>query len=187
MYDQLLQLDRDIFLILNGDCGNFMDYAMIFFTNKAVLIGAAISTLVYLYKKMMLKDLLFVILGAALIILVADQSCNFFKDFTPRLRPMYEPLIEGNIHLIDGMRGGESGTVSAHAANSFGLLFFFSLIIKKWRYTLLAMVIAAIISYSRIYLGYHYLLDVIYGTSLGLTTGYLVYRLYRLITKRKYE
>lgn len=185
MYDKLLLFDIGVFEKLNGDLGGFVDFLMIALTSKITLIVSIVATLVYLYLKGFRKELFFTVIGILLVILVADQTCNIFKDQLPRIRPMYEVLLEGKIHLIDGMRGGMSGTVSAHAANSFGVLFLLSLIIKKQNYTIFAMIIAALISYSRIYLGYHYPLDILYGTILGLSTGFVVFRIYNYIIKKQ--
>lgn len=192
-YDNILKIDRELFLVLNGDGGNFTDIIMVAFTSKLMMAVACLLSLFLLYKNQSKeqsknqskKQILLTIVFVGLLVLVADQTCNFFKINFSRLRPMHEPLISGAIYLVDGMRGGMSGTVSAHAANSFGVLFFFSLLIRDWRYTLAAMFVAAVICYSRIYLGYHYPLDIFYGTFLGFIVGYLFYKLY-LIVSLKY-
>lgn len=185
MYEKLLLCDIELFKNLNGDLGDFVDNLMIMFSSKITLIGTLIVTLAFLYKKISKKELLFAFLGTLLIVLVADQTCNFFKDFYPRLRPMHEPLLEGYIHLVDGMRGALSGTVSAHAANSFGTLIFLSLIINNKYYTIFAIALALLISYSRIYMGYHYMLDVTYGTLLGLISAFAIYALFKKLTVEK--
>ncbi|MFI3261273.1 MAG: phosphatase PAP2 family protein [Rikenellaceae bacterium] len=173
MYESVLLYDIEIYKYLNGDLGNFVDSLMIMFTSKATLVCAILVTLIFLYKKLSKKEFISTIVCLLLIVLVADQTCNFFKNTFPRLRPMYEPALEGIVYLIDNIRGGISGTVSAHAANSFGTLVFLSLIVKKRWYTISCIVLAALISYSRIYLGFHYLLDVTYGTILGVSVAYL--------------
>lgn len=185
MYDKLLALDRELFLQLNFDGGSFMDSLMIISTSKLFLAAALVASLVYLYlKKMPLVQILYTALAIGLVILLADQTCNFFKINTPRLRPMHEPLIDGMVYLIDGMRGGNYGTVSAHAANSVGTLLFLSFLIRKPLYWALAAVAASLIMYSRVYLGYHYPLDLLYGVITGVIYALITYKIYQYVVAR---
>ncbi len=186
MYEKLLSLDRDLFTQLNFDGGVFMDTLMIGVTSKLFLAAALVGTLAYLYINRKLKplDVLYLALGVGLVILFADQTCNFFKSNTPRLRPMHEPLLEGMVYLVDNMRGGQYGTVSAHAANSVGTLFFLGLVVRRCWFVYFAVVAALLVEYSRIYLGYHYPLDLFYGTIAGFIYGYAVYRIYLAVMKK---
>lgn len=61
---------------------------------------------------------------------------------------------------------------SGHAASSFGAAILFSWYHRKKIYFFLT--IASLISFSRIYLGYHYPLDVIIGAILGTCIGYTI-------------
>lgn len=178
MYEKILSSDIELYKHLNGDMGWFMDNLMVISSSKITLALAIILSLIYLFKKVSRREFIFIIIAILAIILVADQTCNIFKINTPRFRPMHEPLLQGLIHLVDGHRGGASGTVSAHAANSFGVLIFLSLIIRNFKYTIGAIVLCLLISYSRIYLGYHYSLDLFYGTTLGITVAFVFYKIY---------
>lgn len=62
--------------------------------------------------------------------------------------------------------------VSSHAANTLGAAAFLSYIIKNKRITIYLFTWAFIVCYSRIYLGVHYLGDVICGGILGAAIGY---------------
>ncbi|MFI3267998.1 MAG: phosphatase PAP2 family protein [Rikenellaceae bacterium] len=172
MYENILSCDIAIFKCLNGNLGGFVDALMVMLSSKITLVATILVTLIALFKRLNRREFVYTFVGVLLIVLVADQTCNFFKDYFPRLRPMHEPVLEGFIYLVDGVRGGISGTVSAHAANSFGTLVFLSLIVKKRWYMISVIILAALISYSRIYLGFHYLLDVTYGTILGFTVAF---------------
>jgi len=114
------------------------------------------------------------ILLLVLTITLSDQSCNWLKKNTKRLRPSHTIELEHKIHLVeksDGevYRGGQYGFPSAHASNAmvFALfVFFFAGNRKMW--VLLAIFFwAALLGYSRIYLGVHYWLDVESGYLLG--------------------
>jgi undecaprenyl-diphosphatase len=80
--------------------------------------------------------------------------------------------------VVNGECGGLYGFVSSHASNSFNVAFLSLMFIKKRWYTISIISWAAIIGYSRIYLGVHYPGDVICGALLGAFVGWGVYKLY---------
>ena len=112
-----------------------------------------------------------------LLFLVGDQvSVKLFKDVFERLRPCHNPHLVGLVHVIDGC-GGQYGFVSSHATNSFALALFSGLLLKKhYKYILPIMLLwAALVSYSRIYVGVHYPGDILSGAILGSIIGILVF------------
>jgi len=71
-------------------------------------------------------------------------------------------------------RGGKFGFVSSHAANTFaGATFIAKLVdIRSLRWFMYSW--AAVVSYSRIYLGVHYPADIIGGALLGIFLGLII-------------
>jgi undecaprenyl-diphosphatase len=133
----------------------------------------------YLIRERKWNVLLTLIFVAAMIT-ISDQVCNLIKDSVMRFRPSHEPALSGLVHLVEDnhgnlYRGGKFGFVSSHAANSFALAIFITLFFKV-RWVSIAMFIwAAIVSYSRIYLGVHYPLDIMGGALVGIASGVLIY------------
>jgi undecaprenyl-diphosphatase len=126
--------------------------------------------------------LFFIILGITL----SDQiSVHLFKNVFQRLRPCHEPALEGLVHLVNGECGGLYGFVSSHATNSFYVALFSLLFIRKRWFTILMLLWASVVGYSRIYLGVHYPGDVICGSMLGALVGWGIYKLY-MYTDNKY-
>jgi undecaprenyl-diphosphatase len=122
----------------------------------------------------------------ALLIFMSDQiSVHFFKEVFQRLRPCHEPDFIGMVHLVKGNCGGQFGFVSSHATNTFALAVFLSFVLgKKFKYFIpLILLWAAVISYSRIYLGVHYPGDVIAGAILGASLGAIMGKLCIVILK----
>jgi undecaprenyl-diphosphatase len=81
------------------------------------------------------------------------------------------------VHLV-GDCGGLYGFASSHAANSFALatmiyLFSKNTGIKSW----FLFLWAAIVSYSRIYVGVHFLSDVIVGAMVGIFFSKLIFNI----------
>ena len=112
----------------------------------------------------------------SLLILFTDQISGFFKDFFERLRPCHDSSINSIIRTVKESCGGLYSFFSSHASNSFALAsFFYFLMAKKNKYIKLLFVWALIVSYSRIYIGVHYPLDIVCGTFFGLSSGYLFY------------
>lgn len=105
-----------------------------------------------------------------------------WESFPVRLRPMHTPELEGLIHKIGG--GGKYGTVSAHAATTTSIAIIAALLIRrKWvTCTLIAWVVA--ISYSRIYLAYHFPQDILLGWITGAICALIPYFIYLRVAKK---
>ena len=182
--DSIIRLDEKLFFILNGTHCNVLDPVMKLFSNIPVWIPMyVLIALGFFYKKDWRPGL--VALGGLLLtFLLTDQiSSNIIKDTVQRLRPSHIPEWEGSIRLLEG-KGGLYSFVSSHAANAFGLACFTGLFFRKRWYSVLICCWAFLVSYSRIYVGKHFPLDVICGILLGAVTGWLVYLLYKKIITR---
>ena len=105
------------------------------------------------------------ILAAVLAIVLSDQiSVHAFKEVFLRYRPCHNLVLQSQVHLNGGC-GGTYGFISSHAANTFALAMFLSLLFNgKIKYfTLFILVWASFVSYSRIYNGVHYPADIACG------------------------
>jgi undecaprenyl-diphosphatase len=80
---------------------------------------------------------------------------------------------------VFGYTGGLYGFISSHASNSFGFAVFTSLVFRNRLFTFMIFLFALLNAYSRVYLGVHFISDVVAGALVGSLTGYLVYRLYQ--------
>lgn len=137
--------------------------------------------LLYLVIKQYKVRSIDVVIAIALVITASDMlSVHAFKEVFQRLRPCQDPELKNLIHLVNGKCGGLYGFVSSHAANTFALsLFVIQLLAKKVRYLIPVMLFwAALVSYTRIYLGVHFPLDVFCGALLGVSIGFSVGKLF---------
>lgn len=106
---------------------------------------------------------------------------NLLPDFPVRLRPMYTPELEGMVHFIK--RGGQYGTVSAHAATAFSIGWIATRAIKYRWFAIVMWCQVALVCYSRIYLGYHFPQDILLGVMVGLASGSLMWWIFVLVNK----
>jgi undecaprenyl-diphosphatase len=180
----LESLDQKLFLFLNSMNSPFWDQVMFAISGKIIWAPLYIAILVYIgikYKRKFPLILLFI----ALAVFLTDQSSvHLFKNVFERLRPCREPSLQGMVHIVYGKCSGLYGFVSSHAANSFNVALISLMFIKKRWFTISIIAWAAIIGYSRIYLGVHYPGDVICGSLLGAFIGWGIYKLYELTDKK---
>ena len=80
--------------------------------------------------------------------------------------------------------GLADGTVSAHAATIVALAVLACGAIRRRWFTVLMVVCSVVICYSRIYLGKHFPMDLVWGTLVGAALGYAALRAYRRLIRR---
>ena len=167
--------DKDFFLYLNGMHSPLWDYSMTLFTLTPTWLIFYATILIIIVKKHGKKSL-FIFIAIALLILCADQFSGILKHTVQRLRPSNDPAFSQLVHVFF-KKGGQFGFVSAHAANTFAIATFTSLIFRNRNYSMFIFPWAIVISYSRIYLGVHYPGDVICGALLGIGVGFGIFKL----------
>jgi undecaprenyl-diphosphatase len=184
MIEQLLEYDRELFLYLNGLHTPWLDPVMLFISETLVWLPLYIY-LLYLIFKDHSKEGWLVLVGLALTIVLADQvTSTLMKPYFARLRPSREPSLETLVHIVEGYRGGKFGFASSHAANTFGTATFLFLLLGKKRKWIIGLFLwAALVTYSRIYLGVHYPGDILAGALVGMLAGLAGFKLYRWLKK----
>jgi len=173
LIEQLINWDKSLLLYLNGMHTNFFDFVMYWISNKFIWIPFYLF-LIYLITKNYKWRTIDIIIGVALLITISDMSSVYlFKEVFHRLRPCQDPEMRPLVHLVNDECGGLYSFVSSHAANTFALSFFLIIVLgEKVKYLTLGMIIwASVVSYTRIYLGVHYPLDVLCGAILGIAIG----------------
>jgi undecaprenyl-diphosphatase len=178
--EEILELDREIFLELNSSFHNpWLDQLMMFLTTTSAWIPLYLF-LLYLLIKNFRKETWTVLLAIALTILLADQiTSTFMKPFFERLRPSHEPDLREMVKIVDQYRGGKYGFASSHAANTFGIATLMWLVLKMYRpWIALLFVWTVIVGYTRVYLGVHYPGDILAGFFVGFLSALAAYFLW---------
>ena len=181
MFEEILKLDSKLFLFLNNLGTTKFDAFWLSLSKieANIVIYLFLIFLFFHIKKLRPKFLyiFYLLFVIALMITITDQGANFFKDSFQRLRPCYNESISDSLRLVKENCGGKYGFFSAHASNSFSLAIFFGLLFKnRIRYMIIITIVyASLISYSRIYLGVHFPIDIIVGSSFGIFVGFIIY------------
>ena len=181
MIEEILKLDSKLFLYLNNLGSPKFDsfWTTLSKIEANILMYLFLICLFFYVQKIRPKflNVFYLIFVIALMITIADQGANLFKDSFQRLRPCHNESLKDTFRLVKENCGGKYGFFSAHASNSFSLAIFFGLLFKnRIRYIILITIVyASLISYSRIYLGVHFPIDIIIGSSFGLCVGFIMY------------
>lgn len=171
--DFLIGIDTDIFLWLNSHHSPFWDVFMYISSGRAVWIPFYASILIAIYLRFGWRTMLIMGLICGAAVGLADYvTAGLLRPAIGRLRPAHleNPLSEF-AHIVFDYRGGRYGFPSSHAANTFALAAFISLLFRSWRCTAFMYFWAIIICYSRIYLGVHYPGDILAGLVIGSILG----------------
>lgn len=185
----LEQLDRNLTLMINGWNSPFTDPIWSFISDIPVWIPMYAAIVVFLIIRLGWKKGLIVVAAALLTFGFCDQFSNLIKDMTERLRPCNDPyMLNKGLHVLES--GGVYGFFSAHAANAFGLAASTYIGIRmdkrlKYRgYAVWMFTWATLVAISRVFVGKHFLGDVIIGTIVGLAAGIAFGYLARWVCKR---
>ncbi len=179
---KILELDTRFFLFLNSYHSSFWDTIMLMITRKEPWFPFFAVILFYVVKNYRSKSWL-ILLFIGLTILLSDQISVLLKESIQRFRPVHNPEIEHLVHNVL-RKGSLYGFVSSHAANVFAVFVFTSRLFRNRGFWALMLFWAVIVSYSRIYSGVHYPLDIVFGGLLGWLIGYGTFKLMMFIESR---
>ena len=177
LLQSLIELDAYLFFLLNYKAQNaVLDFLMPILTNLdywRIPIGLLAVLLLIFGKKKGRIAVLLLILGITL----SDQLCNnVCKPLVGRVRPCN---VLDNVHLLINCTKSFSFP-SSHATNIFTGMIIFSFVYPKLRTGLL--IIAALVAYSRVYVGVHYPFDIVAGTALGVACAITIITIYKILS-----
>ncbi len=183
--EPLITWDKHLLLTLNGLHTAWLDHFMWLMSQTVVWLPFFVFFL-YLLIRNKQSQSIWLILTFALLITFTDQiASGVFKPLVERLRPTHDPTISNLVHIVNNYRGGRYGFFSSHAANVFAFAGLSLLLVRRWLYTVLILIWASLIAYSRVYLGVHFPLDVLTGAAFGLLSSIGFNFLYHLLSGTK--
>ncbi len=171
--DSIFQpLDVHLFHLINFSGQNsFFDWFMPFMTDlKNFTYVLPLLGIWVIVREKKAALFFFIFLGATLAI--TDQFSNrVLKEMIGRIRPC---AVLENVRMLTDCNTSYSFP-STHAVNIFAAAFFMSQPFPRLAPVLYA--IAAVVAYSRVYIGIHYPFDVIGGAAIGLLIAWPMRRL----------
>ncbi len=183
--ETLKQFDIAFSQVINGLNNPTADTFMILVSEKLIWIPLYLLLGVVLYRKLNTRTFLLSLIFIAFGIILADQISVAMKYGFERLRPCHDESINSLLHMPKGC-GGRFSFVSSHAANTMCLTTLAIYLTRiKWLSAIL-IIYAAVNSYSRVYLGKHFLGDVIAGMILGFIIGLTLFQLFKWLNQSKY-
>lgn len=176
----ILALDQRLTLLLNGSASLYWDHVAWIATSTIVWFPVALVLCWVIVRSGNMRSILLFLLFLGLAILLADQvASGICKPLFARPRPARSLDIMYAIDVVNGYRGGQYGFFSSHAANTMAAATYLTLCIRHralgwWLYAW-----ALLNCWTRVYLGVHYVGDLLVGTLWGLCVGWSVYKLSR--------
>lgn len=183
-WQEIHKADQLVTLEINSWDSPITDPIWQFFSDKLVWAPMYAAIIALLVWKLGWKRGLLVLAGALLTFGFCDQFSNIVKHAVERIRPLHDEFMVSNgLNILE--KGGGFSFFSAHSANSFGLAFSTFLGMKlclrdggsvctpQWlkAYGIWMFFWAAMVAVSRIFVGKHYLGDVIVGIIAGSLAG----------------
>lgn len=176
---RLDSLDRDVTLALNAWHNPVTDAVWQFFSHVQIWYAMYFIIIVFFFIRLGWKKALIVTASCILFVVACDQFANLIKHTVCRLRPMEDAdMIARGLNVLEG-HGGLYGFFSAHAANCLGFAVCSTMGFRNdhrssYRgYALFIYIWAVLVGVSRVFVGKHYLGDVLAGFAVGALLGWL--------------
>ncbi len=199
IWEVLEHLDKIWTLAINKAHSPFTDQLWLLLSARKEWIPLYVIAAGLLIWRLGWKKGLVAILGTVLCILCIDQFANLIKNWAERLRPCNDPQMihDGLRALVPASRHSRYGFFSAHAGNALG----FAVCVcnalkygkigdhKYWKgiYTAFSVFVifwAVGVGVSRIFVGKHFLGDILVGFTVGLIFAEIISSLAVLLYRR---
>ena len=213
-WNEIHKFDQAVTLEINSWDSSFTDPIWQFLSDVPAWIPMYVLIVALLIWKLGWKKGLIVVLAAGLTFGFCDQFSNLIKDAVGRVRPLNDAFMLSNGLNVLEKGSSSYSFFSAHAANAFGLATCTFIALKRilglqncqhsssavliadgkktlyrmpsWlkAYGIWMFIWAPLVAISRVFVGKHYLGDVLVGGLIGLAAGYAFARLAAFLSQK---
>ena len=171
----LIQIDKQLTTFLNSFHTPFLDIVMYNVSKTFIWLPFYLFLMFFLWRQYGNRVIWIKVIFLIALVFASDKtSVYWFKNVFERLRPCHDPDMVVRIYK---RCGGHFGFVSSHATNVFALATFLYFQMKtKYKWIVWMFLWASIISYSRVYLGVHFVGDILCGAIWGSFVGFVVHK-----------
>lgn len=165
---------------LMGSNSAILDHIALMLTNAWTWLPLYISLLILIIKnndnmQQIAVCFAFAILGFAMASIMANVVA---KPLVERVRPCNDPAIMYMFQVAGDLHDKDYSFFSSHAANTMALTVFFILLVKSYALSITLITWSLINCWTRLYLGQHYLTDILVGLIWGAVSGIIAYYLF---------
>lgn len=184
MFDYIIQKDKELLVFLNGLGSEQWDAFWLLVTNQLNWAPLFLFIFYLIIKSYGWKRGGCMILSMILLVAFSDQFTNLIKNNIERLRPNNDPEIMDSLRLF--INPQSYSFMSGHATTSTFFTVYVILLLKEnfKKYIYFLLIFPLLFSYSRLYLGVHFPLDIFVGISIGTILANLYYYLYKKVDNK---
>lgn len=173
-----LAWDRDLILLINSWHNPWMDAFMYSISNPIVWLPLIALLLYYIVGAKPKQEIILLLLCLGLCLVLGHLLGNILvKPWLARPRPTFTEGIAEHLHWVYNYTARSYSFFSGHSCNFFAGATFLSFIVGRRLHSLLVYTLASIVAYSRMYQGVHFPTDILVGIAVGISLGYIAYRL----------
>lgn len=177
MLEQLLEWDANVLIYLNNLGSDTFDGFWSAITKFNHWTPLFLVIIFLLFRKTPKKEAFLQLLTFAGMLLLLTLVIFLVKESVGRLRPCNDPEINTLIRVV--RRSRDYSFFSGHAATSFSIATLAVLFLRKrFKWAYIIYIFPLLFSYSRIYLGVHYLIDIIVGALVGTLFAVVFYKIH---------
>jgi len=178
MFEKLLEWDQQTLIYLNNLGSEQFDAFWLITTNFLTWIPLFLFIILLLIQSYGKRELRWVVLTYTSMLVVLTVTIFLTKYGFARLRPVNNETFNTLLRVI--RTPTDYSFFSGHAASSFGITTLAVLFLQKEIKGIGFLFLWPLVfSYSRMYLGVHYPLDIFVGTIAGISFAWIFYRMHR--------
>lgn len=189
-WEHIHKFDQNLTLEINSWDSPVTDPVWQFFSDIPVWIPMYVLIVACLIWRLGWKKGLIMTLAAVATFGFCDQFSNLIKDLVCRIRPLNDAyMLENGLNVLEGASRSFS-FFSAHSANAFGLAtstligFRLDKRLKYKGYATWMFFWASMVALSRVFVGKHYMGDILAGALIGAAAGFAFASIARIIITR---